>query len=158
MTSPDKPAQELKNPDSPVLDSAGLAALLGISVASIPSIRSRSPEKLPPPYLSRPLRWRRSTVFEWMEEQEAAARQEAETRFAAERGSGGLYAAPHRCVRCVSYTWAPLGGGRVTHSQRISPRSAPFSHRARLSPTTRLQPRRRTTRRFWQSTTAGIVI
>ena len=70
---------DLKNPDSTILDIDGLAALLGISAASIPAQRSRSPEKLPPPFLSRPLRWRRETVVRWMDQQEASARAEAES-------------------------------------------------------------------------------
>lgn len=67
-------ASDLRNPNNAVLDTYGLAALLGISPASIPALRSRSPDKLPPPFLSRPLRWRRETVMRWMDEKE---RQEA---------------------------------------------------------------------------------
>lgn len=63
------------DPSSPVLDPHGLAALLGISAASIPSFRSRNPEKLPAPFLSRPLRWRREAVLRWIEQRE---REEAE--------------------------------------------------------------------------------
>lgn len=75
-TTENKPAEtsDLRNPASPILDTHGLAALLGISPASIPALRSRSPDKLPPPFLSRPLRWRRETIIRWMDERE---RQEA---------------------------------------------------------------------------------
>lgn len=63
-----------KNPDNAILDVDGLAALLGISPATISTQRSRAPHKLPPPYLNRPLRWRRATVLLWIQEQEDAAR------------------------------------------------------------------------------------
>jgi predicted DNA-binding transcriptional regulator AlpA len=78
MTTTDKPSSDLKDPSNPLLDCEGLAALLGISPASIASIRSRSPQRLPPPYLGRPLRWRRETVLSWMSAQEAKAQQRAE--------------------------------------------------------------------------------
>lgn len=78
MTTQSYPLPDLKNPASAVLDIDGLAALLAISPASIPGQRCRSPEKLPPPYLTRPLRWRRETVVRWINEQEERARREAE--------------------------------------------------------------------------------
>jgi hypothetical protein len=68
--SANEPRSDPSNPDSAVLDAEGLAALLCISVATILTQRSRTPEKLPPPFLLRPLRWRRSTVFRWMDHQE----------------------------------------------------------------------------------------
>jgi hypothetical protein len=60
------------DPNSPILDLVGLAALLRISPASIPSLRSRTPERLPPPFFNRPLRWRREGVLRWMERKEQA--------------------------------------------------------------------------------------
>src|SRR5207244_1905017 len=45
-----------------VLDVRGLTAMLRISPATISSMRSRNPEKLPVPFLSRPLLWRREAV------------------------------------------------------------------------------------------------
>lgn len=61
---------------TPVLDRAGLADLLGVSAESIKQMRSRNPLALPPPFMNRPLRWRREAVLRWMErrEQEEAAR------------------------------------------------------------------------------------
>lgn len=78
MTTNIPPQLDLTNPNSPILDIDGLAALLAISPASIPARRSRTPERVPPPYLSRPLRWRRETVLRWITEQEERARREAE--------------------------------------------------------------------------------
>lgn len=69
-TSDDTPEQDLRNPANAVLDINGLAALLGISAQSIPAQRSRTPHKLPPPFLTRPLRWRREAVVQWMQKQE----------------------------------------------------------------------------------------
>lgn len=62
--------QDLRNPANPLLDVHGLAALLGVSAQSIPAQRSRTPHKLPPPFLTRPLRWRREAVVQWMQKQE----------------------------------------------------------------------------------------
>lgn len=74
---------DFANPDSPILDPKGLAHLLGISPATIPALRSRNPERLPPPYLSRPLRWRRETVVRWMERRERVEEERVEREFAA---------------------------------------------------------------------------
>lgn len=59
-----------------VLDVAGLASLLSIPESTILTLRSRAPERLPPPFRTRPLRWRVGTAVEWMarEEQVEAAR------------------------------------------------------------------------------------
>ncbi len=59
-----------------VLDVAGLASLLRIPESTILTLRSRAPERLPPPFRTRPLRWRVGTAVEWMarEEQVEAAR------------------------------------------------------------------------------------
>lgn len=73
MASAPDPSGNRKNPDNAILDVDGLAALLGISPTTIPTQRSRAPHKLPPPYLTRPLRWRRTTVLLWIQEQENAA-------------------------------------------------------------------------------------
>lgn len=99
MSTKDRKPQDvsdLRNPNNPILDVYGLAALLGISSASIPALRSRTPEKLPPPYLSRPLRWRRETAVRWMDEQE---RREA-IRIK-QKAEGADPKAPHRRVRCA---------------------------------------------------------
>lgn len=77
MQASENQPTDLSNPKNPILDCHGLAALLGISVLSIPTQRSRSPHKLPPPYLTRPLRWRRTTVVLWMEKQERAEQDKA---------------------------------------------------------------------------------
>jgi hypothetical protein len=53
-----------------VLDVQALADLTQIPKATILTMRSRTPEKLPPPFRQRPLRWRRQTVMSWMERQE----------------------------------------------------------------------------------------
>jgi hypothetical protein len=55
---------------SVVLDVQGFAVLAHIPKATILTLRSRSPDKLPPPFRLRPLRWRAETVVRWMEEQE----------------------------------------------------------------------------------------
>lgn len=59
-----------------VLDVAGLAELLRIPESTILTLRSRAPERLPPPFRTRPLRWRAGTAIAWMarEEQAEAAR------------------------------------------------------------------------------------
>ena len=56
--------------ESAVLDVQGFAVLAHIPKATILTLRSRSPDKLPPPFRQRPLRWRTETVVRWMEEQE----------------------------------------------------------------------------------------
>lgn len=61
---------DLSNPDSLILDTAGLARLMKISPASIATLRSRDPIKVPPPFMRRPLRWRREAVLHWMQERE----------------------------------------------------------------------------------------
>lgn len=109
----------LKNPENSILDVDGLAALLGISSASIPSQRSRSPEKLPPPYLTRPLRWRRETVVGWMKEQEERARRDADI--------GAPSSSSHRAVGST----APCASG--VHAIR-----GPFGERHRIT----FRPRR----------------
>lgn len=53
-----------------VLDVQALAELTQIPKATILTLRSRAPEKLPPPFRLRPLRWRLQTVMTWMERQE----------------------------------------------------------------------------------------
>lgn len=60
-----------------VLDSEQLAAVLGLSPNSIASIRSRYPTRLPPPFLTRPLRWRLETVQKWMDQQEKLVTRQA---------------------------------------------------------------------------------
>lgn len=70
QASPSSKSTSTQDPLSMVLDAVGLAALLGISPATIPSLRSRNPAKLPPPFLTRPLRWRRDAVLKWMERRE----------------------------------------------------------------------------------------
>lgn len=95
-TSDDTPEQDLRNPSNAVLDIHGLSALLGISAQSIPAQRSRTPHKLPPPFLTRPLRWRREAVVEWMRKQEqlevARASEQLRTgdRPARRRGTAGV--------------------------------------------------------------------
>ncbi len=78
LTSGPAPDAELI---SPVLSLRDLAALLQISPATIPSLRSRNPEKLPVPFLSRPLRWRREAVVRWMEQREREEQARIEREF-----------------------------------------------------------------------------
>lgn len=56
--------------DADVLDVEALADLTHIPKATILTMRSRSPDRLPPPFRQRPLRWRMQTVVRWMESQE----------------------------------------------------------------------------------------
>lgn len=56
-----------------ILDVAGLSHILGLSVATVFTWRSRQPEMLPPPFLSKPPRWRAVAVEKWMEDQEKKA-------------------------------------------------------------------------------------
>lgn len=79
----DASATDFANPNSPTLDPKGLAHLLGISPATIPALRSRNPERLPPPYLTRPLRWRRETVVRWMERRERQEEERVERELSA---------------------------------------------------------------------------
>jgi hypothetical protein len=58
--------------ESLVLDVQGFARLARIPKATILTLRSRAPDKLPPPFRLRPLRWRTQTIVRWMEEQEQA--------------------------------------------------------------------------------------
>jgi hypothetical protein len=59
-----------KSPEALGINEA--ADLLGITVSSLRARRARDPASLPPPYLNRPLRWRRSTVLSWMTHTEQA--------------------------------------------------------------------------------------
>lgn len=61
-----------------ILDVAALAAKLGISISSLRARRARDPNSLPPPFLRRPLRWRRATVARWMDQAEHAEGARAE--------------------------------------------------------------------------------
>lgn len=70
--------KKFSDPMGEILGPLGLAALLGISPNTIPSLRSRDPQKLPPPYITRPLRWRREGVLRWMEAREQAEIQKIE--------------------------------------------------------------------------------
>ena len=72
MRDNQKNSGKFADPMGEILGPIGLAALLGISPSTIPSLRSRDPHKLPPPYLTRPLRWRREGVLRWMESREQA--------------------------------------------------------------------------------------
>ena len=56
--------------ESAVLDVHAFARLAHIPKATILTLRSRSPDKLPPPFRLRPLLWRAQTVVRWMEKQE----------------------------------------------------------------------------------------
>lgn len=69
-SSSPQPAAASRTSDSAVLDVQGLASLTQIPKATILTLRSRSPERLPPPFRLRPLRWRTQTVVRWMEKQE----------------------------------------------------------------------------------------
>lgn len=95
-TSDDTSEQDLRNPTNAVLNVHGLAALLGVSAQSIPAQRSRTPHRLPPPFLARPLRWRREAVVQWMQKQEhmevARAAEQLRTgdRPARRRGTAGV--------------------------------------------------------------------
>lgn len=76
------PRADFADPNSSILDPKGLAGLLGISPATIPALRSRSPERLPPPFLTRPLRWRRETVVRWMDRRERQEEERVERELA----------------------------------------------------------------------------
>lgn len=70
QTSSPLPAVESNEADLAVLDVQGFSSLAHIPKATILTLRSRSPDKLPPPFRLRPLRWRVQTVVRWMEKQE----------------------------------------------------------------------------------------
>lgn len=72
---------DLTDPDSDILNQVGLARLLHISAASICTLRSRDPIKLPPPFTARPLRWRREAVLAWMAERERREQQRIESSY-----------------------------------------------------------------------------
>ena len=70
---------DVDSPDSPVLSLVGLARYLGLPYTTLKASRSRCPDSLPPPFHTRPLRWRRQTVDRWLaardlEEQQRIAR------------------------------------------------------------------------------------
>lgn len=56
--------------DGQMLDAADLANLLGISISTVLTKRSRNPDGLPPPCYRRPLRWRKEGVLQWLKAQE----------------------------------------------------------------------------------------
>lgn len=60
----------LHNPASDMLDVAGLSILLGLSPATVLTLRARAPDRVPPPWRTRPLRWRREAVMRWLADQE----------------------------------------------------------------------------------------
>ena len=70
-------------------DSAEVSQLLGVSPATLLTLRCRAPERLPPSWRSRPLRWRRKTVLKWIEDQETIERRRCELKGRPER-SGPL--------------------------------------------------------------------
>lgn len=72
-----------------MLGIAEVSALLGLSPATLLTLRCRAPERLPPSWRSRPLRWRRKTVLKWIEEQETIERRRCELQGRPE-GSGPL--------------------------------------------------------------------
>jgi len=63
-------ALQINSNESAVLDIQGFSILAQIPKATILTLRSRAPEKLPPVYWQRPLRWRVETVMRWMEKRE----------------------------------------------------------------------------------------
>lgn len=65
---------------SEMLDLAALSALLQLSPATILTQRTRSPERVPPAWRSRPLRWRRDAVLQWLIEQEKEEQRRVEKR------------------------------------------------------------------------------
>jgi len=67
---PSVKAVQLYSNESAVLDIQGFSILAQIPKATILTLRSRAPEKLPPAYWQRPLRWRVETVMRWMEKRE----------------------------------------------------------------------------------------
>lgn len=78
QTSQTASLKDVDSPDSPVLSLVGLARYLGLPYATLKASRSRCPDSLPPPFHTRPLRWRRQTVDRWL----AAREHEEEQRIA----------------------------------------------------------------------------
>lgn len=155
MTTPDNQFSALKDPDNPILDSDGLAALLGISAASIPSIRSRSPEKLPPSYLRRPLRWRRETVMRWIQEQEEKARKRAERGAPPDAAEVGT----RRSTTPVRQVWMhirvpAIAGGTILLTPSSGRRNLMFrDHPSSFQTALRRSKSRNRSRRFGRTTT-----
>lgn len=140
MTSQNNEATELRDPNNPILDQYGLAALLGISPKSIPAKRSRTPNELPPPFFRRPLRWRREGVLEWMKQQEAIAQGRAE-RLAAPPHSVSKplrRTTPVRRVCAISGTLR--GHGMRTRLRRGSKRKLLAKREFDSGPTTSAMP------------------
>ena len=75
MTS--KQTYDHTDPDSPILGPIGLAALLAISPTTIWNLRYRNPDRLPPACTTKPLRWRRTVVMDWLSTQERAETERA---------------------------------------------------------------------------------
>lgn len=63
-----------------MLDLSGLSEMLGLSPNTILTLRTRSPDRVPTPWRTRPLRWRRATVHEWIREQELEERRKVAER------------------------------------------------------------------------------
>ena len=63
-----------------MLDLAALSALLHLSPATILTQRTRAPDRVPPAWRSRPLRWRRDAVLQWLIEQERQEQRRVEKR------------------------------------------------------------------------------
>lgn len=63
-----------------MLDLAALSALLKLSPATILTQRTRAPDRVPPAWRSRPLRWRRDAVLQWLIEQEKEEQRRVEQR------------------------------------------------------------------------------
>lgn len=53
-----------------MLDLAGLSALLRLKPATLLTKRTRAPNQVPPPWCTRPLRWQRQSVIDWLRRQE----------------------------------------------------------------------------------------
>jgi hypothetical protein len=66
------------NPE--MLDLAALSALLQLSPATILTQRTRAPDRVPPAWRSRPLRWRRDAVMDWLIKQEREEQRRVEQR------------------------------------------------------------------------------
>ena len=65
-------AYDPSDPESAILGPLGLSRLLGIAHATAWNLPYRSRERLPPAFNSKPLRWRRSVVLEWIVRQSVA--------------------------------------------------------------------------------------
>lgn len=63
-----------------MLDLTGLSEMLGLSPSTILTLRTRAPDRVPTPWRTRPLRWRRTTVHEWIREQEIEERRKVAER------------------------------------------------------------------------------